>query len=82
MDRLGIARDSVIGARVSECGFDVFVRDDGLWGEGPEGSYDDRVSPYNTYLKSKGYAAENPWLHHANAGQGRPWRDRIGLVYA
>ena len=68
MDRLGIARDSVIGARVTECGFDVFERDDGLWGEGPAGRYDDKVSPYNAFLKSKGYTAENPWLHNANAG--------------
>ena len=29
MARLGIAPDSEIGKRVSECGFDVFVRDDG-----------------------------------------------------
>ncbi|MGB7244099.1 MAG: sulfatase-like hydrolase/transferase [Sulfitobacter sp.] len=68
MERLGISRDSIIGARVGECGFDVFERDDGLWGEGPGGTYDDRPSPYNAYLKSKGYSAENPWLHNANAG--------------
>jgi len=68
LDRLGISRDSVIGARVSECGFDVFDRDDGLWGEGPAGGYDKKPSPYNAYLKSKGYEAENPWLHNANAG--------------
>lgn len=29
MDRLGIPRDGIIGARVAECGFDVWVRDDG-----------------------------------------------------
>jgi len=68
MDRLGITVDSVIGARVSECGFDVFERDDGLWGEGPAGTYGKKPSPYNAYLKSKGYEAENPWLHNANAG--------------
>lgn len=68
LDRLGISRDSVIGARVSECGFDVFDRDDGLWGEGTGGSYGQRPSPYNAFLKSKGYEAENPWLHNANAG--------------
>ncbi len=67
LDRLGISRDSIIGARVSECGFDVFERDDGLWGQGPAGSYDNKRSPYNEYLKSKGYNAENPWLHNANA---------------
>ncbi|MCB1366984.1 MAG: sulfatase-like hydrolase/transferase, partial [Rhodobacteraceae bacterium] len=68
LNRLGIARDSVIGARVSECGFDVYIRDDGLWPEGPDGMYDEKRSPYNEYLKAKGYKAENPWLDYANAG--------------
>lgn len=68
MARLGLARDSIIGARQAECGFDVWVRDDGLWGEGPDGFYDQKRSPYNEYLKSKGYEAENPWATHANAG--------------
>ncbi|CUJ94180.1 Arylsulfatase [Ruegeria denitrificans] len=68
MDRLGISRDGVIGARVAECGFDVFLRDDGLWGEGPQGFYDKRRSPYNEYLKGQGYEAENPWQQNANAG--------------
>jgi len=68
MERLGLAPDSVIGARQSECGFDVWVRDDGLWGEGPDGFYDENRSPYNEFLKSKGYEAENPWANNANAG--------------
>ncbi len=70
MDRLGISRDSVIGARVEECGFDVHTRDDGLWAEGPDGFYDQRRSPYNAYLNAKGYADENPWANNANAGIG------------
>ncbi|MDD9910364.1 MAG: sulfatase-like hydrolase/transferase [Ahrensia sp.] len=68
MERLGISRDSVIGARVSECGFDIFARDDGLWAQGPDGFYDERRSPYNEYLKSKGYPGENPWHDFANSG--------------
>jgi len=68
MDRLGISRESIIGARVSECGFDVFVRDDGLWAEGVDGFYDTRRSPYNEYLKEKGYPSDNPWADNANAG--------------
>lgn len=68
MARLGLAPDSVIGARQAECGFDVWVRDDGLWGQGPDGFYDESRSPYNEYLKSKGYTAENPWNDFANAG--------------
>ncbi|MBL1421566.1 MAG: sulfatase-like hydrolase/transferase [Alphaproteobacteria bacterium] len=68
MERLGLAADSIIGARVSECGFDVWVRDDGLWAQGPDGFYDEKRSPYNEYLKSKGYTSENGWHDHANAG--------------
>ncbi|MFV2054458.1 sulfatase-like hydrolase/transferase [Aliiroseovarius sp. YM-037] len=68
MARLGLAPDSVIGARQAECGFDVWVRDDGLWGEGPDGFYDEKRSPYNEYLKSKGYDGHNPWADFANAG--------------
>ncbi len=68
MERLGIAHDGTIGARVSECGFDVFARDDGLWAQGPDGFYDHRRSPYNEYLKSKGYEGENPWHDYANSG--------------
>ncbi len=68
MARLGLAPDSVIGARQAECGFDAWIRDDGLWGEGPDGYYDERPSPYNEYLKSKGYPGTNPWADFANAG--------------
>jgi len=68
MSRLGLSPDSVIGARQAECGFDVWIRDDGLWAEGPDGFYDQKRSPYNEYLKSKGYAGHNPWHDFANAG--------------
>ncbi|UWR76782.1 sulfatase-like hydrolase/transferase [Phaeobacter inhibens] len=68
LQRLGLAPDSLIGVRQTECGFDPFVRDDGLWAEGPDGFYDDKRSPYNEYLKSKGYPGENPWSDFANAG--------------
>jgi len=68
MARLGIAADSVIGARVADCGFDVWERDDGLWAEGPDGRYDPKPSPYNAYLKAKGYPGENPWHDFANSG--------------
>ncbi len=68
MERLGLAPDSVIGARQAECGFDVWARDDGLWAEGPDGFYDAKRSPYNEYLKSKGYPGDNPWNTFANSG--------------
>ncbi len=68
MERLGLDADSVIGVRQSECGFDPWVRDDGLWAEGPDGFYDEKRSPYNEYLKSRGYDGTNPWADYANAG--------------
>lgn len=68
MERLGLSPDTIIGARQAECGFDIWIRDDGLWGQGPDGFYDELRSPYNEYLKSKGYPAENPWADFANAG--------------
>ncbi|SHE65127.1 Arylsulfatase A [Litoreibacter ascidiaceicola] len=68
MARLGLSPDTTIGARQAECGFDAWIRDDGLWGEGPDGFYDERRSPYNEYLKSKGYPSQNPWADFANAG--------------
>lgn len=68
MERLGLAKESIIGARVSEAGFNVWLRDDGLWAYGADGYYDKKISPYNNYLKSKGYEAVNPWADYANAG--------------
>ncbi|MFC6636724.1 sulfatase-like hydrolase/transferase [Sulfitobacter sp. JBTF-M27] len=68
MARLGLAPDSEIGARQAECGFDAWIRDDGLWAYGPDGYYDEKRSPYNEYLKQKGYDGENPWADYANAG--------------
>lgn len=68
MARLGLEPDSVIGARVSECGFDVFERDDGMRPEGPDGFYDEGGAlTYNTYLRSKGYKGDNPWHDFANS---------------
>ena len=71
MARLGLSPESVVGARVAECGFDVFERDDGLRAEGPDGLYDPRgAETYNDYLRQKGYASDNPWHDFANAGVG------------
>jgi arylsulfatase A-like enzyme len=69
MERLGLEPDSIIGARVAECGFDVFERDDGMLPEGPDGPYDpDGAKEYNKWLKAKGYDADNPWHDFANSG--------------
>ncbi|MGC6454572.1 MAG: sulfatase-like hydrolase/transferase [Candidatus Puniceispirillaceae bacterium] len=66
MARLGIAADSIIGVRQSECGFDPWVRDDGLHGNAYGGDYGDNDGPYNSYLKAKGYDTDNPWAVYAN----------------
>ncbi|WP_306006789.1 sulfatase-like hydrolase/transferase [Aquicoccus porphyridii] len=69
MKRLGLAPDTIIGARVSECGFDVYERDDGMLPEGPDGSYDpDGAKAYNEWLRAKGYESDNPWHDFANSG--------------
>ena len=69
MERFGLSRDTVIGARVAECGFDVFERDDGLRSEGPRGLYDEQGAlKYNEFLKEKGYDSDNPWHDFANSG--------------
>jgi arylsulfatase A-like enzyme len=70
MQRLGIDPESIIGVRVSECGFDPYERDDGLHGVGPDGRYDPRLPRYNRYLNEKGYAGDNPWHDYANAAEG------------
>ncbi|MEP2533418.1 sulfatase-like hydrolase/transferase [Shimia sp.] len=82
MARLGLNPDSVIGARQAECGFDSWIRDDGLWGEGPDGFYDEKRSPYNEYLKSKGYPSENPWADFANAGIDAQGDKASGWMFA
>lgn len=68
MERLGLSRDTLIGARVAECGFDVFERDDGMRPEGPKGLYDPGGAlKYNEFLTEKGYDSDNPWHDFANS---------------
>ncbi|PBB95193.1 sulfatase-like hydrolase/transferase [Mesorhizobium sp. WSM3862] len=80
MERLGIDRDSIIGVRVAECGFEPFERDDGLH---PSTSYDPDPA-YDTYLRQHGFEAENPWEHWANSGEGENGENFNGwlLVHA
>lgn len=66
MARLGIDEGSIIGVRQAECGFDPYIRDDGLHGNAYAGEYGDNDGPYNTYLKGKGYDTDNPWAIYAN----------------
>jgi len=66
MARLGITPESTIGALVSECGFDVYVRDDGT----NHSDYPGRCSEdYDDYLRSHGMDGENPWEEWANTAE-------------
>lgn len=64
MDRLGVSFDTVIGARVEKCGFDVWERDERMKPEGSDG-FDSPTGAQacNAYLRDKGY-------EFANAGRG------------
>ncbi|OED36830.1 phosphonate monoester hydrolase [Chromatiales bacterium (ex Bugula neritina AB1)] len=67
MKRLGIEPESTIGALVSECGFDVFVRDDGT----NHTDYPNRhAEDYDQYLREHGMDGNNPWEEWANTAIG------------
>jgi arylsulfatase A-like enzyme len=70
MERLGIARDSIIGVRTSECGFDPYERDDGLRGHDGSGSGKRTRPRYDDYLNEQGYSGANPWHDWANSAEG------------
>ena len=66
MRRLGLSAESADGILASQCGFEPYIRDDGL-------HPDQLVSPdlaYNKYLRDQGYEGENPWHDWANSAEG------------
>ena len=65
MKRLGIDPKSEIGARVSQCGFEVWDRLDGLHPTGGK----KKPTHYNDYLWDKGYESQNPWEDWANSAE-------------
>jgi len=65
MKRLGIEPESTIGALVSECGFEVFVRDDGTNHSAYPGRH---AEDYDQYLRKHGMEGDNPWEEWANTG--------------
>ena len=64
MQRLGVDPDSIIGARVAECGFDAVFRDDGVHTDGGRDG-----SSYNRELADRGYHGDNPWHWWANSAE-------------
>ncbi|MBX2839976.1 MAG: alkaline phosphatase family protein [Gammaproteobacteria bacterium] len=77
MKRLGIEPDSIIGALVSECGFDAFVRDDGL---NPSQYPFRHAQDYDQYLRSLGMDGDNPWEEWANTAIGPDGELRSGWM--
>jgi arylsulfatase A-like enzyme len=63
MSRLGIDPKSMIGVRISECGFDPYERDDGIH---PYSGHDPDPR-YNAYLREHGFEGDNPWERWANS---------------
>jgi arylsulfatase A-like enzyme len=78
MERLGIDPSSVIGVHVSQCGFEPYERDDGLH---PDGRYDPDPA-YDSYLRSQGLDATNPWEHWANSAEGPTGEILNGWLYS
>lgn len=77
MARLGLDRNSVIGKRVSECGFDVFVRDDGT----NAATYKNRhAEDYEDYLREHGMGGETPWEEWANTAIGPDGKKKSGWL--
>ena len=66
MARLGIEPDSVIGALVSECGFEVDLRDDGLNHSDYPGRHGE---DYDDYLRANGFEGDNLWEEWANSAE-------------
>ena len=65
MARLGLDPETVVGARVAECGFDVWDRLDGL-----HPSVAQQPSHYQEHLRGLGYDGPNPWEQWANSAEG------------
>ena len=73
MQRLGLDPDSIIGARLAECGFDAVFRDDGIH---TEANWE--ASSYNRELAGRGYDGDNPWHWWANSAEGETDGPRSG----
>lgn len=64
MRRLGIDPGSGIGARIAECGFEVWDRLDGVHPDGIE-----PPTHYNAHLEKLGFDGPNPWEQWANSAE-------------
>ena len=78
MKRLGIDPQSPIGARVSECGFEVFVRDDGTNAAADKSRHG---ADYEQYLRDHGMGGQTPWEEWANTAIGPDGEKRSGCCW-
>lgn len=77
MERLGITPESTIGALVTQCGFEEFVRDDGT----NHSDYPGRCGEdYDQYLRDNGMDGDNPWEEWANTAVGPEDEMRSGWL--
>ena len=77
MKRLGIDPESTIGALVSECGFEVFVRDDGTNAAADRNRHG---ADYEQYLRDHGMGGQTPWEEWANTAIGPDGEKRSGWL--
>lgn len=75
MERLGIDPESDIGARMAQCGFEIWDRLDGVHPPGGR-----TPSHYNDYLNEMGYEGADPWEHWANAVTGEAGEEASGWL--
>lgn len=77
MQRLGIEPEGTIGALVSQCGFEVFVREDGT-----NSTYDANRDgeDYDNYLREHGMDGDNPWEEWANTAIGPNGEPKTGWL--
>lgn len=77
MARLGVDPQSPIGARVSECGFEVFVRDDGTNAATDKNRHGE---DYERYLRAHGMGGDTPWEEWANTAIGPDGQKKSGWL--
>ena len=70
MERLGVDPKSIIGVRVSECGFDPYERDDGMHPAARRAAMTPGLCPTTSISIKRGTSGKNPWHDWANAAQG------------
>ena len=77
MERLGIDPSSQTGKRVSECGFEVFVRDDGTNAATDKNRH---AEDYEQYLRDNGMDGVTPWEEWANTAIGADGKKKTGWL--